>query len=122
MNIWIISENFELKMSSEPAVDPNEMFAYIDVKIKTDAFYVSHQMKVYTDDMWPFFNRFTDMYTQLKGSAYIKEPFGNQMYIKFVCHKTGHITIEGRLHKNSGENTFITYFVGKVDQSAINIA
>ena len=44
------------------------------------------------------------------------------MYIEFVCDKKGHITIEGALYKNSGENTFDISFVSKVDQSAINIA
>ena len=122
MNIWITAENFELKMNSRPATYLDEMFTYINVMVKTDSFYISEQMKVYTDDVQPFFNEFTDMYARLEGSAYIEEPYGNEMYIEFVCDKTGHITIEGSLYKHNGENTFSTYFVSKVDQSAISIA
>lgn len=122
MNIWITAENLEMKVNSETDLDPVEMFACINIMIKTDTFCISEQMKVYTDDIVPFFNEFTDMYARLKGSAYIEEPYGNEMYIEFECDKTGHISIEASLHKNSGENTFVVYFAGKVDQSAINIA
>lgn len=119
MNIWITSENLELKMSSGESIDCEELFEYIDVQLKTDTFYIAEQMKVYADDIGAFFGEFTDMYAKLNGNAYIKEPYGNQMYIGFSCDKKGHITIEGTLHKNSGENTFITSFVNKVDQSAV---
>ena len=122
MNLWITAENLELKMDVAQDICEYELFAYIDVQIKCDGFYISEQMKVYADDIIPFFSEFTDMYTSLKGSAHIEEPYGNQMYIEFVCDRTGHIAIEGSLHKNSGKNTFITYFTGKVDQSAVNIA
>ena len=122
MNIYVKSENLELKMESAVTTDLDEMFAYIDVQIKTDSFYISEQMKVYTDDAGAFLVELTDMCTKLKGSAYIEEPYGNQMYIEFVCDKKGHITIEGALYKSSGENTFDISFVSKVDQSAINIA
>ena len=122
MNICIMAENFELRINNESDLDTDELFACINVKIKTDTFYISQQMKVYTDDVVPFFDDFADMYSRLKGSAYIEEPYGNEMYVEFVCDKTGHIIIEGSLHKSSGDNTFVTYFTGKADQSAISIA
>ena len=122
MNLRIVSENFELKIDVAESICTEEQFAYIDVCVEADHFCISEQLKVYADDVEPFFYQFTDMYTSLEGCAYIEEPYGNQMYIEFVCDKKGHIAIEGSLHKNSGTNTFIVYFTGKADQSAIHIA
>ena len=122
MNVCIVSENFELNMDATEVTCTGEQFTYINIQVKSDHFYILEQMRVYSDDVEPFFNQFTNMYANLEGSAYIEEPYGNQMYLEFLCDKKGHITIDGFLHKNSGENTFIVYFTGKVDQSAINIA
>lgn len=122
MTLWIKTEDLELKMSGENKADAEELFTYLDVQIKTDDFYFSEKMNVYADDVTEFFGEIADICAELKGGAYIEEPYGNQMYMEFVCDKTGHISIEGSLQKNSGENTFVTYFTGRADQSAVDIS
>ena len=113
-------ENFKLSLTfqvfeSDIAYPTNTI---ISVFVLSAGFSASTSMDVDIKEISEFCDELNKMYSTLKGSAKILEPFGNKQYIGFVGDGYGHILISGMLHSN-GANGFCQElkFENSIDQT-----
>ena len=71
----------------------------MDIAVTCDGFAGKMQMEIDYADLCAFVQNLKTLYDRLAGAAEIKEPWGNQAYIRFECDRTGHIVITGKLNE-----------------------
>ena len=107
-NIFVLqSESFSLSLTfevfeSDIAYPTNTI---ISISVSSVGFSASTSMDVDIKEISEFCDELNKVYSTLKGSAKILEPFGNKQYIGFVGDGYGDILISGMLHSN-GANGF----------------
>lgn len=67
------------------------------VTVKSDDFSAKADMDIDIKEFINFASQLSLLYSKLKGTAIIQEPYGNQQFIRFAADKTGHIIISGKL-------------------------
>ena len=90
----------------------------ISVFVLSAGFSASTSMDVDIKEISEFCNELNKLYSTLKGSTKILEPFGNKQYIGLVGDGYGHILISGMLLSN-GANGFSQElkFENSIDQT-----
>ena len=91
----------------------------IRISIKSDKYAAKSYLDVSHKDFISFFNNIVDLWNSLKpGKSIIKEPYGYEQYIEFIC-SNGKFMIKGKLLDVDFQN-FRIEFEEVVDQSYMN--
>lgn len=91
----------------------------IRISIKSDKYAAKSYLDVSHKDFISFFNNIVDLWNSLKsGKSIIKEPYGYEQYIEFIC-SNGKFMIKGKLLDVDFHN-FRIEFEELVDQSYMN--
>ena len=89
----------------------------LTVCVNSDGFCADTTMDIDIKEFVSCVDALSALYTKLKGTVVIKEPFGRQ-FIEFAADQTGHIHISGALYSN-GRHGFVQelVFENLVDQT-----
>ena len=113
-------ENFKLSLTfqvfeSDIAYPTNTI---ISVFVLSAGFSASTSMDVDIKEISEFCNELNKLYSTLKGSTKILEPFGNKQSICFSGDGLGHIHISGTLHSNGADGLWQELkFENSIDQT-----
>ena len=124
MNNEFILQSLTFKLSLDFNVFKSDI-AYpsntiLSVSVSSAGFSASTTMDVDIKEIAKFCDELEQLYSSLKGSTKICEPFGNRQYICFSGDGRGHILISGILNSN-GLNGFWQElkFENSVDQTCL---
>ena len=92
----------------------------MEVQVVSDGFSANTTMDIDIKEFGKFALDLSHVYETLSGEARIEEPYGRQMYLRFIGNGRGHIAIDGYLQKeNRIGNEQILKFENEIDQTSL---
>lgn len=92
----------------------------LNIMVKCNEFSAQASMDIDIKEFAMFARKIQTMYKELNGTALIKEPYGNEQFIKITCDKTGHIVINGFLCNMIDSSSYKLSFEKTIDQTDID--